>query len=619
MGNETRDERNCPPRHTRRDGAAQAGCSTLRLVLWASPRAVFVALLAALAGCTSSRQAAPPSSPLTGQSQPILAAPGKAADPIAAPSQSASSAFPVTGDAARPARPMSPVRPAGYTEEQKAVPLPPPPTALPGGVDARESAPPAASSTPLASGVSNGQATAAGPQLTPIDLPTALRLVDVNSPTINLARQRVEEAYLVQRNAELAWLPDLQTGPTYDRHDGRDQNSNGTIFEVSKQSLFVGGGAVLDWNTSEIIFGRLTAERLTAAAQASARAVDSNIQLDVALAYFDLLQAYGEYAIFTDALARAEEMLRNAESAEQAGLSKTTADINRARTEVDIRRQRQIDLQAQAAIVSSRLARLLLLRPSVILRPIEPQIMPVGLVPDLSRIDDLIAIGLSNRPEVQENRALIAAATTRWKQAQLNPLIPHIDFEYRGGTFGGGVNDQMDDFGARSDGTAEAFWQLHNFGAGDILQSRIRRTQVNEASLNLVDVQARVAEDIAAAVRSAEAARRSMEFAQAAVVQALETWRRLREASFGLAGAEHQYDPLQPLIALRDLADARRQYLQTVLDYNRAQFRLYWALGQPPLAALPKLPPQATQTPVVPGPYSPKPEEVPAPRQNPGP
>ena len=130
----------------------------------------------------------------------------------------------------------------------------------------------------------------------------------------------------------------------------------------------------------------------------------------------------------------------------------------------------------------------------------------------------------------------------------------------------------MDDFGARSDGTAEAFWELRNFGAGDIIRNRIRQTQVEQANLNLVDVQARVAEEIAAAVRSAEAARRRTEFAQAAVVQALETWRRLREASFGLAGAEHQYDPLQPLIALRDLADARTQYLRTVIEYNRHSF-----------------------------------------------
>ena len=43
--------------------------------------------------------------------------------------------------------------------------------------------------------------------------------------------------------------PRFEAGPTYDRHDGRDQNSNGTIFSVSKQSLLIGGGVWLDWNT----------------------------------------------------------------------------------------------------------------------------------------------------------------------------------------------------------------------------------------------------------------------------------------------------------------------------------------------------------------------------------
>ena len=136
----------------------------------------------------------------------------------------------------------------------------------------------------------------------PIDLPTALRLVNANSPTIALARDRVREAYLAQRQAELAWLPDLRAGPTYDRHDGRDQNTNGTVLEVSKQNLFINGGVELDWNTSELLFGRLAAQRLSEAAQADARAVTSNVQLDVALAYLDLLRVYGEIAIFADAL-----------------------------------------------------------------------------------------------------------------------------------------------------------------------------------------------------------------------------------------------------------------------------------------------------------------------------
>jgi outer membrane protein TolC len=448
----------------------------------------------------------------------------------------------------------------------------------------------------------------------PIDLPTALRLVNANSPTIALARDRVREAYLGQRQAELAWLPDLRAGPTYDRHDGRDQNSNGTIFEVSKQNLFVNGGVELDWNTSELLFGRLAAQRLSEAAQADARAVTSNVQLDVALAYLDLLRVYGEIAIIADALARAEEMLHNAESAEKAGLSKTTADINRARTEVDLRREREFQLQAEVAVASARLARLLLLRPTVVLKPTDARILPLGLIPDVGKLDDLVSVGLSNRPELQQDRALVAAAMTRWRQAQIGPLIPHLALDYVGGEFGGGVNDQMGDFGARSDGTAEAFWELHNMGAGEVIQSRLRETQANEASLNLVEVQARVAEEVTAAAQSVQASQKSMQSSEQAVIQALETWRRLREASFGLAGAEHQYDPLQPLIALRDLADARQAYLANVIEYNRSQFRLYWAMGQPPLAAGPTLQPQTLTVPVAPGAYQPA-EEVPVPRK----
>jgi outer membrane protein TolC len=149
-------------------------------------------------------------------------------------------------------------------------------------------------------------------------------------------------------------------------------------------------------------------------------------------------------------------------------------------------------------------------------------------------------------------------------------------------------------------------------GAGEVIQSRIRQTQANEATLNLTDVQARVAEDVTSAAQSAQADQSSLESAEQAVVQALETWRRLSEASFGLAGAEHQYDPLQPLIALRDLADARTLYLGAVIDFNKSQFRLYWAMGQPPIGALRQMVPRPTSTPVVPEPYS-RPEEVPPP------
>ena len=93
-----------------------------------------------------------------------------------------------------------------------------------------------------------------------IDLPTALRLTNANNPTIALARERVEEAYAAERRTDVAWLPNLQGGVNYLRHDGRDQQTQGPIIEVSKQSLYVNGGAVLYWNTGDILFAPLVAE-----------------------------------------------------------------------------------------------------------------------------------------------------------------------------------------------------------------------------------------------------------------------------------------------------------------------------------------------------------------------
>ena len=61
----------------------------------------------------------------------------------------------------------------------------------------------------------------------------------------------------------------------------------------------------------------------------------------------------------------------------------------------------------------------------------------------------------------------------------------------------------------------------------------------------------------------------------------------LMDIGAGLPAATRPIEVLQPIQAL---AQARADYLNAVLAYNRAQFRLYRAIGQPPL-----LPPNAPQ------------------------
>src|SRR6516225_4212866 len=52
-------------------------------------------------------------------------------------------------------------------------------------------------------------------QTLPIDLPTALRLVETTNPTVAAARARVAAAYAQLDQANLLWLPNLQAGTTY--------------------------------------------------------------------------------------------------------------------------------------------------------------------------------------------------------------------------------------------------------------------------------------------------------------------------------------------------------------------------------------------------------------------
>jgi outer membrane protein TolC len=434
----------------------------------------------------------------------------------------------------------------------------------------------------------------------PIDLPTALRLANASNPTISVARVRIQEAYYRQRQAAVSWLPNLQASTGYNRHDGILQNSTGLVFPTSKWNYFATGGAVMSFQVADALFLPLVARQLTQAEAARARTVTNDIQLQVALTYLDLLDAHGRLAVNAEARAYAEVMLGFAEASREAQMGKTPADVTRARAEVELRREERLDLETGAAEVSARLAQLLLMRPTVDLKPADPTVVPICLVPTDGPLDDLVVTGLMNRPEMAQFRALVAAARARWRQARVAPFMPRLDVGYLSGEFGGGLRDEPMRFGGRSDGAAQATWELHNLGAGDVAVARERRALYSEANLHMTEIQAQVGAEISAAAKAARNRQRALAHSQEAVKQAEETWRRLREAAFGLDGREKRYDPLEPLLAEQQVAEARTRYIREIIEYNKAQFRLYTAMGQPPMEALPKACALPVEVPVLP-------------------
>ena len=81
------------------------------------------------------------------------------------------------------------------------------------------------------------------PNVRPIDLNTALRLAGVQNPQLMIARQRVVEAAALRQLAAVQILPSINLGTNYDSHTGPLQQSNGNILSVNRSALYVGAGS----------------------------------------------------------------------------------------------------------------------------------------------------------------------------------------------------------------------------------------------------------------------------------------------------------------------------------------------------------------------------------------
>jgi outer membrane protein TolC len=450
--------------------------------------------------------------------------------------------------------------------------------------------------TPVPDGAGTARPVAE-PNVLPIDLISVLKLTDANNPTINLARARIGQARAALAQMQVLWLPNLWVAgnpgapafvPTYFGHWGYIQNAPGNLFSnVNRNAVFLPVGLGVDYELSRVLFAPLIARRVADAQTANARAINNNVLLDAVITYLDLLRLYNELAILNNTLYNAETMVRYAEAAEKAGTGKTPADAPRARAEAEAIRRDMYDVRRMALMTSARLAQLLLLEPTLDLRPADPTVVPVRLVPTDGDLRDLVMVGLNTRPEIVRERALVDAAIGRRREAIWEPALPMLQGFIYEGWYAGGPDPSFFRSGNRVDVLLQAAWQLRNLGLGNLGLIRERRAEVEMAAFELKEMEARVGEEVTAAAEEVRQREASMNSAEQAVRQQAETYRRLEAAGFGLGLGGKRYDPLEALTAVRDLNMARMRYLAEVIGYNQAQFRLFTAMGQPPQCALP--------------------------------
>ncbi len=208
--------------------------------------------------------------------------------------------------------------------------------------------------------------------------------------------------------------------------------------------------------------------------------------------------------------------------------------------------------------------------------PCETTVVPVDLVCPGTPLPDLLATGLSNRPELAESQQLVCEALHRYQRDKFAPLLPNafLGLSYSG--FGGGAGSRIGDTDDRFDLDAAAYWKIRNFGFGERAAREEMESRYEQARLREIEVMDRVAREIIEAHAQVQVRQTQIAVAELAIQVATGSYERNLariRANVGL--------PIEVLQSIQALDRARREYLRTLVDHNEAQFRLHRALGWP--------------------------------------
>lgn len=428
----------------------------------------------------------------------------------------------------------------------------------------------------------------AAPDAVLINLPTALSMVSGRHPAVAFARWRVQEAYAQLDQAEVLWLPALQAGFSFHRHDGNYQASNGAIVDVNRNSFQYGFGAGAtgagttpqpglraQFHLADAIFQPNIARKTAWARGHAENAVVNRQMRDVALAYTALLDATQQLRILEESRARVAAVSRLTDDFAAAGQG-LQADADRMQTELRLIDGRVIESRESVDLASARLAHALSSNPGKRIVAMDSAVVPLELVSVETDASGLIRSGLSARPELKELQALVAAACEQHRRQRFAPFVPSVLLGAGTSGFGGGVGDSLNNVDDRYDFDAMVTWEVRNLGFGERAARREAQAQVQQAMYRKVRLMDDVAREISEAQTQVRHRRERMEMTQKAIQTARDSYdRNLGRIRDG------QGLPLEVLQSVRALEEASLAYASSVTAYNQSQFQLQWALGWP--------------------------------------
>jgi outer membrane protein TolC len=426
----------------------------------------------------------------------------------------------------------------------------------------------------------------------PINLATALRLSDARPLIVAAAQASVWIAEAELAKAKVLWLPNLNIGFDYLRHDGGGPDFNKGIMTAPSVNFFYGGvGLVAAIPTNDALFEPLVKRQMLTAAHWEIQSAKNEALNQTANAYFWVHQQRGMYAGALYTVARGRDLVARIEQLSAEFVPKV--EVDRARNMLADLEQAAVSARQNWRVSSANLTQVLRLDPRAVLEPIEHDHAQITLIDPSRPLEDLMPIALTNRPELATRQFQVNAAEWAIRREKARPFVPQLLLngfqtpyeQIQAGIFGLGPNNLLNQWKGRLDVSVQPLWQLENMGMGNLARIKVQRGVESMAIIELFKTQDKVAGEVTRAVARVQSAAARVVQADRALRTGIITFNGTFE------GLQHTTRlgnvlilvnrPQEAVFALQLLNVAFNEYYSTVAEYNRAQFDLFYALGYP--------------------------------------
>jgi outer membrane protein TolC len=363
----------------------------------------------------------------------------------------------------------------------------------------------------------------------------------------------------------------------YYRHEGGIQDFQGNLVHSSTQALYPGLTLESELDFREATFRQIKGERDIWQQKAELSQINSELLLEAATTYIDLLVAQRAAAVAREladyeqkVLTRAQQLAKVPETARDGMVESVQAVLN-------ARQQTLAKLKQQTSAASAKLVYLLGLPPETVLIPMDKVLAPIDLVDVSVPVHDLVAQALTNGPAVRELEGMLSVIQLGIdKSYGLHNLLPSLKICAMEGLFGAGPGGDMA-WDNRLDIGVQVRWNLTQLAHAEHRRAQARSKQL-QAMYNYDDVRGKLAAGVQDARDTIIFDREQIGEARSEIKNASESYKannkRLQEGR-PLTNASVS----DTIIAIRALEQAHFNYLGSIGSHNKAQVRLLLLLG----------------------------------------